>query len=119
MPPWIQGVLGRSHSCQLLQGKAQGLQHLQKHGLGRSRGTPDRLPGTLLARSHRVHLIHQQGAPGRQVLREFIRGWSRGHPLPGTKTPATEQEQVCSTHLQLCRWLRPPRETPPHTFPPA
>lgn len=41
MPPWVQGVLGRPHSCQLLPGKAQGHQHLQKHGLGRGRGTPD------------------------------------------------------------------------------
>ena len=94
MPPWVQGVLRRPHSCQLLQRKAQGLQHLHKHGLGKGQGgTRHRLPGTLLARSHGVHLIHQQGAPGRQALREFIRGWSRGYPLPGTKTP---EQQGCS-----------------------
>lgn len=90
MLPWVQGVLRRPHSCQLLERKAQGLQHLQKHGLGRSQG------GT----RHRL--------PGRQALREFIRGCSHGHPLPGTKAPVAEQEQVCSAHLTVVQTVETP-----------
>ena len=67
-----------------------------------------------------MHLIHQQGAPGRQAPREFIGGWSHGHPLPGTKTPAPEREQVCSTHLRVVQMVEAPQyETPPpmHSVP--
>lgn len=35
-------------------------------------------------------------------------GLSRGHPLPGTKTPAAEQEQVCSTHLTAVQVVEAP-----------